>query len=263
MRKSIGILTPVIILLPKLASACPNHDFHLGGSLPTSVVDLLFTLVFLLIVATPLGFGAGRIMRGLLPATKILILGLAATGLLMAGDQKAWACHGVDTVLPVLEEVYAAQHSYHAQHGVYAASFKDLGIAPASNEYSLFLPSERLVVKNPSPKQGVDLSRLPNGVTPFASADMFTVVAIAFTEPNRIYVWTMNHKKDFREWSVPAVEDVKPMAQENQPSAHEWVSQDLIQQLEGPAMMMTFLLGLGIGLMLAMRSPVASQEASV
>lgn len=260
---SVGILTLIFLLLPELASACPKHDIHMHASVPTTVVDLLASMAFLLIVVTPLGFGAGRIIRRLFPATKLLIIGLVANGLLLVGGQKAWACHGVDTVRPHLEQVYAAQLDYRTKHGVYAESFKELGITPSSNEYSFFLPSETLVAENPSPKEGVDLGRLPDGVTPISSADRFTVVALAFTEPNRIDVWTMNDEKDFREWSVPAVENVETVSQEDQPPIQEWASKELIHKVEGPAMMMTLLLGLGIGFMLAMRVPVASREATL
>ncbi|MGH7771168.1 MAG: hypothetical protein ACREQA_02900 [Candidatus Binatia bacterium] len=224
---------------------------------------IFFNIVLLLIITFPLGFVSGRTVMRLSPAKKIVALTLITTGLLMAGVYKAWACHGTETVGPFLEEVFAAQLDYHERHGVYASSFEELGVAPSSNQYSYFLPADRLLAKNSSPQQGVDLGRLPEGAISNASADKFTVVALAFAEPNWIDVWTIDQDKVFKEWSVPALPKGGIKSSLDQPVATQHTFNGLMNKLEGPLMSITLLLGLGIGFAVSTRAHVTPALASL
>ncbi|MFQ5902150.1 MAG: hypothetical protein ACE5JO_00510 [Candidatus Binatia bacterium] len=253
---TLAILTLMFLLLPESALACAKHAISLDGLLLKSPAAIFFNIVLLFIITFPLGFVAGRTARRLSPAGRIATSTLVTTALLMVGDYRAWACHGAETVGPILKEIHAAQLVYHKKQGVYAPSFEELGMEPSSNQYSYFLPSETLSAIDPLPKEGVDLSRLPEGIFPVASADKFTVVALAFAEPNRIDVWTMDQDKVFKEWSVPAVPKVEIRSQKGQLVTMQGTFKEMLNKFEGPLMGMTFLLGLGIGFILSTRAPL-------
>ncbi len=257
------ILGLMFFLLPESALACAKHTISLDGLVLKSPATILFNVVLLLTITFPLGFVAGRIVRRLSPAGKIAIFTLATTALLMAGGYRAWACHGAETVGPILKGVYVAQLDYHQKHGAYAASFEELRMEPSSNQYSYFLPSETLSAENPLPKKGVDLSRLPEDIFPAASADKFTVVALAFAEPNRIDVWTMNQDKVFKEWSVPAIPKVIINSQKDQPATTEATFKGMLNKFEGSLMWMILLLGLATGFIFSTRPPVNLMPANL
>ena len=260
---TLAVFSLMFLLLPELALACPRHSIALESLLKSSGTIFL-NLGLLLTLTIPLGFVGGRTVKRLSPAGKLTILTLVTAGLLsMAGNRSSWACHGTEAVGPILNEVYAAQLAYHQKHGVYAASFEELGMAPSSNQYSYFLPSETLSAIHPLPKEGVDLSRLPEGVFPFASADKFAVVALAFAEPNRIDVWTMDQGKVFKEWSVPAVSNAKNKPQKDEPVAWRETFNGLMNKFEGPLMWMTLLLGLAIGFNLSTRASLMPRPANL
>lgn len=258
-----AVFSLLFLLLPELAFACPRHSIALDGLLKSSGTIFL-NLGLLLTLTIFLGFAAGRTVRRLSPAGKLTILTLVTAGLLLtAGGRSSWACHGAKVVDPILKEIYAAQLTYHQKHEVYAASFEELGMVPASNQYSYFLPSETLSAVNPLPKDGVDLSRLPEGVLPFASADKFTVVVLAFAEPDRIDVWTMDQAKVFKEWSVPALSRAKNQPQKDEPVSWRGTFDRIMNTLEGPLTWMTLLLGLAIGFNLARRASPMPRLASL
>ena len=256
------LLSLMLFLLPELALACPRHTISQDGPLLQSAGAIFLNLALLLTVTIPLGFIAGRNVKRLSSSGKITILALVTAGMLNAGGSKALACHGAETVGPILKEVYAAQLDYHKRHGLYATSFEELGMAPSSNQYSYFLPSETLTAVNPLPKEGVDLSRLPEGLFPVASANKFTVVALAFAEPNRIDVWTMDQDKVFKEWSLPATAKVESQPQKDQPAIWHAFN-GLMNKFEGPLMWMMFLLGLAIGFNLSTRASLMPRPASL
>ena len=260
---TLAILSWLFLLLPESALACTDQTILLTNLVLKSPMAIFFNIGLLLIITFPLGLVSGRTVRRLSRTGKIVALTLITTGLLMAGGYKAWACHGTETVGPFLEKVFAAQLDYHEKHGVYASSFEELSMAPSSNQYSYFLPSQRLLAKNAFPKQGVDLGRLPEGVIPNASADKFTVVALAFAEPNWIDVWTIDQDNVFKEWSVPAVPKVGIKSSMDQPVATQHTFKGLMNKLEDPLMWITLLLGLGIGFTVSTRAPEISRLASL
>lgn len=253
---TLAILTVIYLLLPESALACPRHTIALDSLVLKSPGVIFSQMILLLLITTTLGFAAGRIVRCLSWAGRITTLILVTAGFLILGGHRAWACHGVKTVGPILKAIHAAQLKYHERHGVYAATFKELGMKPPSKHYSFFLPSETLVAENPSPLEGVNLGRLPMGIAPVASADKFTVVALAFTKSNRIDVWTMDQDKDFKEWSVPALPRVGIGSQKEAPATTQRALTKMANKLEGPLMVMTLLLGLGIGFRLSARAPL-------
>lgn len=259
---TLAILTLTFLLLPDSALACVNHTVPLDSLVLRSPAAIFLNVVLLLIVTFPLGFVAGRTARRLSLAGRTVTLTVVITALLIAGSYRAWACHGAETVGPILKEIYEAQLDYHGKHGEYAASFEELGKAPSSTQFSYFLPAQTLAAINPLPKEGVDLSRLPEGIFPFASADKFTVVALAFAEPNRIDVWSMDQGKVFKEWSVAAAPRVGFMPQDQQATA-QGKFKELMNKFEGPLMWMTLLLGLAIGFALSTRAPMMSRPASL
>jgi hypothetical protein len=231
--------------------ACSAHDFARAVARPT-VSTIVFNLGFITFVSTALGLYGGITARRLAPGFKKFVLLLAVVHLSgIAGMRSAEACHGRETVAPVLEKVYAAEAKYYKLHGVYAASFDELGFAPESDQYSFFLPSQSLPAKNVSPRPGIDLAGLPEGVSASASARSFTVVAIAFAEPKRIDVWTMDEKDNFHEWSVPAE---RPLAQEPS-TVRSTIPGDgvawIIEQFEGSLILAAIILGLALGLSLS------------
>lgn len=258
-----AILSFMLFLLPELTFACPNHSIALDSVVPRSAGAIFFNLAILLTLTIPLGFIAGRTMKRLAPAGRIAILTFFIVGLLTVRIPSSWACHGAETVGSILKEVYAAQMDYQKKHGVYAASFEELGMVPSSIQYSYFLPSETLSAVNPLPKQGVDLSRLPDGVFPVAKTDKFTVVALAFVEPNRIDVWTMDQDKVFKEWSLPAVAKVERKPQMEEPATWQNTFKELTNKFEGPMMWMTLLLGLALGFNLSTRVSMMPRPASL
>jgi hypothetical protein len=248
----LSILSLIFLLLPELALACPNHAINLPG-LPNSSETIYLKLGLLLTLTIPLGFVAGRAVKRLAPAGKVAILALVAAGFLLAGNHSSWACHGTEAVAPILQEVHAAQLDFHKKHGVYAASFEELGMAPSSDQYSYFLPSQMLSAIHPLPKPGVDLSRLPEGVFPAASSDRFTVVALAFAEPDRLDVWTMDQDKVLKEWSLPAVSKKEHKLRNDEPVSWRGAFNGLAHKFEGALTWITLLLGLAIGFNLSRR----------
>ncbi len=158
--------------------------------------------------------------------------------------------HGKTIVGPILEQIQKAQVSYHSEHGVYAASFEQLEMVPSSDKYSYFLPADMVPAKGLFPKEGVDLSSLPEGVLPTASTDKFMVVAIGFAKPNSLEIWTMNQDKMFKEWSVPA--GVK-VTKDPSVSAQEPVG-NMTSPFEGSLTWMIFLMGCTIGFALSVRN---------
>ncbi len=259
----LAIFSLMFLLLPELALACPKHAIDLAGLTARPSGTIFLNLGLLLTLTISLGFVAGRAVKRLAPAGKIAMLVLIAAGLLLAGSPRSWACHGTEAVAPILQEVYAAQLDFHKKHGVYAASFEELGMAPSSNQYSYFLPSQTLSAIHPLPKEGVDLSRLPEEVFPAASADKFTVVALAFAEPNRLDVWSMDQDKVFKEWSLPAVSKRKNKPQQDEPATWRGTFNGLANKFEGPLMWSTLLLGLAIGFNLSRRLSPMPRLASL
>ena len=146
-------------------------------------------------------------------------------------------------------------------YSAFAEGGTELGITPPAKEYALFLPAETILPDNPFPKAGVDLSRLPEGVLPVASANRFTVVALGFSEPDQIDVWTMDQAKVFRESSVPAVDRVKSEPRSDQPSSSEEGWTGLVRQVEGPVLVITLLLGMATGFALAFRATAVTRMA--
>jgi|GEM_PF-2496366 len=239
------------LLLPPPVLACSMHDFAArAAGRPT--VSILFNLILILIISTPLGLYAGFGVRRLTPAFRKFLFVLAVGGVSAIGSiPTVSACHGHTAVAPFLEKVYAAEMKYSKLHGIYAASFDELGFAPESEQYSFFLPSQSLPAKNVSPRPGIDLGTLPEGVHAVVSAKAFTVVAIGFAEPNRIDVWTMNEKNDFREWSVSAE---RPLPQKPAVAEPEGIGHTIavtMENFEGTLMLVALLLGLALGLSLS------------
>lgn len=247
-------LTFAFSLFPESVLACVNHANSLDTPTLKSPMTIFLNTLSLLIVATPLGFLLGRALKRLSRTQRIAAFTLLSSGFLMAYSYKAWACHGVKIVQPILKQVYEAQVNYRKKFGTYAASFEDLRMAPASDQYSYFLPSETLSARNPFPKEEVDLSRLPEGIFPIASADKLTIVALAYSEPNRINVWTMDQSEHFKEWSVPAKTTLK--SQNGQTFTTEDSFEKLINKLEVPLILIVSLIGLLIGFTLSRRTPV-------
>lgn len=236
-----------LALVPESLLACSKHDISLAGAASTPVADILINLIVIMIISTPLGLVAGTTARRFSPAFKKLTLVLAIAGLFHVNAPGASACHGQETIEPVLQQIYAKQLNHHRQYGAYAASFDELKFTTRSDQYSFFLPSQSLPARKVSPREGVDLASLPNGVAAAASSRAFTVVAIGFAAPNRIDVWTMDQKRNFREWSVPAFPAVEPA-----PSAEQAVSlTDYIHDFQGTLMIAALILGLALGLSLS------------
>ena len=259
---SLGTIVSLILLLvPELALACPRHAIDQNSLALQSIGAIFFNLALLLTATIPLGFVSGQTFKRLSPAGKITLVALITSGLLATGGSRASACHGSETVAPILKEIYAAQLDYHKKHGIYASSFEELGMAPSSNQYSYFLPSETLSAINPMPKDGVDLSRLPEGTFPVASADKFTVVALAFVEPNRLDIWTMGQDKVFKEWSLPAISKVERKPQEDGSATWQRTFNEFMNKFEGPLMWMTLILGLTIGFNLSARASMMPRLA--
>lgn len=249
-------LTLVFSLFPEPILACVNHTNSLENPTLKSPVAIFLNILLLLTVTTPLGFLLGRAAKHLSRTKRIAAFTLLTSGFLMAYSYTVSACHGVKIVQPILKQVYEAQVSYRKKFGIYAASFEDLRISPSSDQYSYFLPSETLSAKNPFPKEGVDLSRLPEGISPITSADKFTVVAIAYSEPNRIDVWTMDHNERFKEWSVPAIAKRAMKSQKDRPVTTEGSFERVMTKFEVPLMLIASLVGLMIGFILSRRAPV-------
>lgn len=244
------ILALIFLLLPEPVLACVNHIASTNSAGSESLLGSFFNIILLLVVAFPVGLVVGMMTRRSSAAARTAIfIAIGVAGLLALGGHGAWACHGEKTVAPILQEVHNAQMDFHGRNGVYAASFEELDLEPSSSRYSYFLPSEMLSAKSPLPKEGVDLSRLPEGVFPRASADRFTVVALGFTEPNQINVWTMNQDRVFREWNVP----VKIRSQKDQPDAVSGGLNGQVNKFDGALKWITFLLGLGAGFAFAAR----------
>jgi hypothetical protein len=253
--------TLILLLLPESASACPKHGTHWDIPSLTASLALLSKMAFSLVIAVPLGFGAGKMVRGRFTAGRALTVGLVTSGVLLGAGSNSWACHGKEIAGPVLEKIHAAQLEYRARHGVFAPTFAELGITLPATDYALFLPAQTLPPANPLPRPGIDLTRLPSGVHPLVSADRFTVVALGFSEPDRIDVWTMDQTKTFREWSLPAVQKGKAESRVDQPSSLDGASTGLIGHVEGPALVMTLLFGMAAGFALGFRVPALSRAA--
>lgn len=246
------ILTLLVMLLirPGSVNACVEHATSHGGTAFDSPAVFFLKMAFLFIATIPLGFVAGLAVRHCSRAGKAAALILVTASLLMFSGYRAWACHGVTIVGPILHQIQKAQVSYRAANGVYAASFEQLEMTPSVDKYSYFLPAEMIPAKNLFPKDGVDLSHLPEGVLSSASADKFTVVAIGFAEPNSLEIWTMNQDKVFKEWSVPAGAKVQS---DPSPPAQQLASNPTTP-FEGSLAWMIFLVGCTIGFALSIRN---------
>lgn len=247
-----SLLTLLVLLLiqPKQVFACADHSVSMGGAGFDSPTVFLLKMAFLFIATVPLGFVAGLALKRCSMAGKAAALVLITSSLLLIGGHKASACHGVTTVGPILEQIQKAQVSYQAANGVYAASFEQLEMIPSADEYSYFLPADMIPAKRIFPKDGVNLSRLPEGVLPNATVENFMVVAVGFAEPNRLDIWTMNQDKVFKEWSVSAGAKVQKDA-----SVSEQKSLDeSTGPFEGSFAWMTFLVGSTVGFSLSVRN---------
>ncbi len=244
-------LLAMLLIQPKSVFACVEHTASQGSTAFDSPVVFLLKMAFLFIATVPLGFVAGLAVKRFSSAGKAAALILVTASLLTMGGYRAWAsCHGKTIVGPILEQIQKAQVSYRSAHGVYAASFEQLEMVPSSDKYSYFLPADMVPAKSVFPKEGVDLSRLPEGVIPRASTDKFMVVAIGFAEPNSLEIWTMNQAKMFKEWSVPA--GVK-VTKDPSVSAQEPVG-NMTSPFEGSLTWMIFLLGCTIGFAISVRN---------
>lgn len=249
------------LLVPEALFACSKHAIHVGDSDLTSAAGVLVKMVMLAGISIPVGLAFGK-WRRLSAVRKWLLLLLAAASLTSASTYRAQACHGAETVRPILEKIHAAQLDYHRSHGTYASSFDDLGFAPPAGELSYFLPLQVLAAKNTSPKKGVDLRRLPPGIAPAAATDRFTAVAIGFAEPDRIDVWTMDDGKRFKEWSLAAFSKAERDAQGN--NGEPWLKTFalLLNKFEGLLMLLSLLLGLSLGFAYSLRIPAGTTVAS-
>lgn len=254
------ILTLLVMLLirPRSVYACVEHATSQDSAAFDSPAVFLLKMAFLFIVTVPLGFAVGLAVKRFSRAGKVATLILVTTGLLMIGGYSASACHGVTIVGPILEQIHKAQVSYREANGVYAASFEQLEMTPSSDKYSYFLPAETIPAKKLFPKEGVDLSHLPEGAFSSASADKFTVVAIGFAEPNTLEIWTMNQDKVFKEWSVPAGAKIQ-----NGPSVSaQQFANNSTTPFEGSLAWMIFLVGCTIGFAISVRNRMDFMQPS-
>ncbi|MBI2090521.1 MAG: hypothetical protein HYT78_17555 [Deltaproteobacteria bacterium] len=248
------VVSAVVLLFPDWAWACPRHIIHVDGLVSKPAGEILFSMAMMTIISVPLGLVGGRWIRRLSPIKKTMLVALVIAGAVAFSRSEAYACHGAEVVGPLLKTVHAAQLEYYRAHGVYAASFDELGMKPASDQYSYFLPSQVLPAKNPLPKEGVDLGRLPQGVAPVASAEEYTVVAIAFAAPDRIDVWTMDQNEKFREWSVAAFPKTTPKADVDNPTGWREALSRFLNELEAPLLIFSVLLGLSLGFAYSLRA---------
>lgn len=244
----------IVLLFPESAWACARHIVHIDGLASKPAVEILFSMAMLTVISAPIGIAGGRWIRRLSPIKKTLLIAVVVAGTVAFSRYEAQACHGAEVVGPILKTVHAAQLEYHRAHGVYAASFDELGMKPASDEYSYFLPAQVIPAKNASPREGVDLKRLPEGVSAVASAEKFLVVALAFTEPDRIDVWTMDQSEEFREWSVPAFPKAAPKADADNPVGLQEAFSRFLNELQAPLRVLSFLLGLSLGFAYSLRA---------
>lgn len=241
-----ALIVLVIVIVPEALFACTKHAIPFGGLGFKASGDVLVKMVMLAGISVPIGLLAGRIRR-LSAVKKALLIVLAAASLIATAGYRAWACPGAEAVRPILKNIHAAQLDYHRAHGTYASSFDDLGFAPPQDQHSYFLPLQALPAKNALPRDGVDLRRLPQGISPAASADRFTAVATAFAEPDRIDVWTMDESKKFRGWSVAAFPKTTPKADVNNPTRWQEALSRFLNDFEGHLLLFSFLLGLSLG----------------
>jgi hypothetical protein len=247
---SILTLLAMLLIQPKAAFACVEHTASQGGTAFDSPAVFLLKMAFLFIATVPLGFVAGLAVKRFSSAGKAAALILVVSSLLMIGGYRAWACHGVTIVGPILEQIQKAQVSYRAVNGVYAATFEQLEVTPSADKYSYFLPAEMIPASTLFPKKGVDLSHLPEGVFSRATADNFTVVAIGFAEPNSLEIWTMNQDKVFKEWSVPA--GAKVQSDPSVPA--QQLASNATTPFEGSLAWMIFFVGCTIGFAFSVRN---------
>lgn len=248
------ILLALIFLLPDIALACPKHVIHGYDLHLTSASDILIIMTALTALGLPVGVWTGKIARRFSSRRVAFFSAIAVTVAFALAGQRVWACHGYELVSPFLKQVHAEQMKYHELHGVYAESFVQLGLKPAPDQQSYFLPKETLPAKNPHLKEGLDLTQLPEGVSSMASADRFTVVAIGFTEPDRLDIWTMDEKETFREWSIPAFPKVETSTNVESAKPDYDTLTKLLNDFQGPLMLMSLMLGLSLGFAYSLRS---------
>lgn len=248
-----ALLLLVLTLAPESLFACAQHVLPLDSSALKAPASILFNALSLFALAAPFGFGVGKLAQRSSRISRALIFAVVLGGIAAVTGYSAWACHGVKVTEPFLKQVYEAQERYHKAHGTYASSFDKLGIRPPSDSHSYFLPSQSFPAKDSRPKEGVDLTRLPKGVAPEATSKQFQVVAMGFTKPDRIDIWTLNQANDFKEWSVPAFSEVQIKPAEITSMEIMWTIQ-LINRLEVPLMVIALILGLTIGFVVTTRA---------